>query len=167
MAAFLIGDFFNAAQALPSIVGDPVASGVGPNPCSGAIIGAAVDMLLSDTYTSLFVAGGRTLSGLMRVGIQTSDATTSGSFTDPTSGLAALPGAFQSGGLLWINSGGGLFSGFLTGASFQRPHRYARAVVLSGDFYSAPMQIGFFAQLRTTGSGQGFTYSPSSGTINV
>src|SRR5689334_15724375 len=131
MSASLLVDAFNTVQFVPSVVGDPVLSGVGPSPASGgsspiSIVGGVCDMLLSDTYTNLYVAGGLCRSGgPLVVGVQTSDSTTSGTFTDPTSGLAALPGAFTSGGLFTVASG--TLSGFMTGPGFQRPHRYARA----------------------------------------
>ena len=117
--------------------------------------------------------------------MQTAAATTSGSFTDPTSGLPVFPTPFVSGGLLVIGSGawaaagdvGGIFgsgvsgqnvlSGFFAAAAFQRPHRYARVNTLAGFMDWCTPQAGFIGQRPTVGSGQGFSYSPGSGTINV
>lgn len=180
MSANLLVDLGNTCQIGVSITGTPVLSGALVAPCSGAVIGQGVDMLNADTYTNLFVMG-FSASGQLRVQIQTSDTDVSGSYTDPTSGLAALPGRFQSGGLLWINSGGaggGVFdtwvsgqqalaSGFGGAQGFQRPHRYARANLLSGDFGAGPIVVGFIGNLRTTHSGTGFTFSPGSGTVSV
>lgn len=140
-----------------------------------------VDLIHANTFCNLNVVGQAAgTSGQLRVAVQTADVTTSGSFTDPTSGLNQIPPPFQSGGLLIINSGGimnGIYSsgtsgyfvqsGFSAFAAFQRPHRYARAVVLSGDFYWGPLAISFVSQYRTTGSGGGFTLSPGSGSVSV
>src|SRR5262245_28823024 len=91
---------------------------------------------------------------------------------DPTSGAPdyAWPGELMSGGILIINSGflqsGRVFgtapvsgftrfaSGGIQGASFPRPHRYARAISLSGSF-TGPLTVGFIGGLRTVGSGGG------------
>lgn len=164
MSASYVVDLGNTTVSAPSIVN------VNAFPCSGAVVGNPVDLLLANTMTNLSVVGGLSQSGALRVRVQTSDATTSGTFTDPTSGLAQLPTSFSSGGILFINSGGaGLRSGFQTFAGFQRPHRYARAIALSGDFWQAPLSVGFIGQAKTTfpGSGGGFTYSPGSGTVDV
>lgn len=166
MSANLVVDLFNTTQMTPSIVCS--SGGNGTYVCSGAIIGNTVDLLYANTFCNLFISTGISQSGLLRVGVQTSDATTSGSFTDPTSGLPQLPTSFQSGGLIWFNSGGGLVSGAYTAAGFQRPHRYARCIALSGDFFNGPIQAGFVSQLKTTGSGGGYTWVPQSGTtLNV
>ena len=151
------------------------------SPASGTIVGQIVDLLNDNAFTNLYVAGGPT-SGPLAVLVQTSDATTSGSFTDPTSGLPQFPTAFSSGGLFWVNSGlyssgidpwssivnnAPLFcSGGVQFAAFQRVGRYVRAIALSGAF-DQPMTAGFISQRKTTGSGGGFTYSPSSGSVNV
>lgn len=162
MSANLIVDLGNSAQLTPSIVN------VNAFPCSGAIIGNTVDLLQADTYCNLIIAGGLSQSGQLRIQVQTSDATTSGSFTDPTSGLTQLPTSFSSGGVYFINSGSSaLQSGFYRSPAFQRPHRYARAIAMSGDFWQSTLTAGFVSQLRTTGSGGGFVYSPSSGTVSV
>jgi len=156
-------------------------------PASGANVSNIVDMLNYNTFTNLLVGGiWQFPSGQLRIQVQTSDDTVSGNFTDPTSGLAAFPTVFQSGGQLFFNSGGGgsgglfglntsgqsFFSGFIAAAGFQRPQRYARVVVpASGPNALEVGQlngvIGFVSQLKTTGSGGGFTLAPSSGAINV
>lgn len=159
------------------------AAGVASTPASGEIIGQIVDLLPSNTYTNVFVAGGPN-SGQLGIQIQTSDSTTSGSFTDPTSGLpaGALPSFLVSGGIMWVNSGlwasgytpttsvinnaPNFCSGGVAFGAFQRPHRYARLIALSGGF-TAPVMAGFVSQLKVTGSGGGFSYSPGSGTVNV
>ncbi len=160
-------------------IGGNIQSGGPPAPASGAVIGASVDMLNSDTYCQLVVMGSMS-SGQLRVQVQNSDSDVSGTYTDPTSGLAQLPGTFQSGGILWINSGGllggtigttgfvsgqSVNSGFLVAQPFQRTARFARANLLSGDFGCA--SVGFISNLKTTGSGGGFSFSPGSGVVNV
>ena len=144
-------------------------------------VGEIVDLLHADTNCNVFVAGGVT-SGPIQVAIQTSEGLTSGSFTDPTSGLPQFPPGVVSGGLFYANSGlpasgnqsvsspvdaAPIFcSGGMQFASFQRPHRYAR-LVASGLNVTAPVVAGFISQKRTTGSGGGFTLAPGSGTVNV
>jgi len=148
---------------------------------SNLLVGEIVDLLHADTFTQVYV-GGNFGSGPIGVRIQTSDGTASGTFTDPTSGLDQFPTVIASGGIFWANSGlwqsgnyslsapvnnAPLFcSGGIQFAAFQRPHRYARLVYISGDF-PQPIQAGFVANKRTTGSGGGFTLSPTSGTVNV
>lgn len=150
-------------------------------PRSGAIIGDTVDMLLANTYTNMFVAGTATFaSGQLRIAVQTAPSDVSGQFTDPTSGLAAFPTSFESGGILRLNSGGlggglfgpfvsgqSLYSGFVAAGAFQRPNRFVRAIAISGETYCGPLAVGFIGQLKTTGSGAGFTMSPSSGAVSV
>ncbi len=148
--------------------------------------GEVIDLLHADTYCNVFVAGGfQGGSGPIGIQIQCSDGTTSGSFTDPTSGLAAFPGGalgVASGGIFYANSGlwssgnyalsspcsgAPLFcSGGIQFAAFQRPGRYSRLINLSGA-YAGAITAGFVSQKKTTGSGAGFSYSPSSGAINV
>ncbi len=97
------------------------AAGVG---LSGAVVGQWVDMSNSDAMCNVYVAVGPT-SGPIGIAIQTAPgpydiplaanafsgvifsggAPASGSFSDPTSGLAQLPSWVSSGGILWINSG--------------------------------------------------------------
>lgn len=181
MSANYIVDLGNSAQIGVSIVTTPVLSGSLVAPCSGAIIGQGINMNNANAYCNLFVAG-VSASGQLRVQVQTSDSDTSGSYTDPTSGLpvGALPGQFQSGGLLWINSGGTgggllyggqsgayLASGFGVAQGFIRNGTFVRANILSGDFAVGGLVVGFISQLRTTGSGGGSTQSPGSGALNV
>ncbi len=140
-------------------------------PASGAIIGEVVDLNEANSFTNLLVVGrpvAAGISGQLRIQVQTADTILSGDFTDPTSGLAAFPTVFESGGIVRLNSGGlgeGLFgagvsgqfirSGFVVTAAFQRPHRYARANVISGDFFFGLYHSSFVAQRKTTGSGGG------------
>jgi hypothetical protein len=151
-------------------------------------VGSIADLLHANTHTQVWVAGGA-LSGPLPVFIQTSDVTTSGDFTDPTSGLPVanfpLYGFVVSGGIfyansgLWgsgnsspqglLNSGPLLCSGGIVFASFQRPHRYARLIITSGNASIGAFigMAGFIGSKKTTGSGGGFTYAPGSGTVNV
>jgi len=181
MSANLLIDLDSTAH-VPLLSVAP-AAGVASTPASGAIIGNIVDLLNYDTYCNFFVAGSS--SGSIRVAVQFSDDTTSGNFTDPTSGLAAdtFP-TLQSGGILHVNSGlwpsgglpkncpisgGPLFaSGGVQFGSVIRPNRYGRLNILSGSANVGPVTAGFISQLRTTGSGGGFSWSPISGNaINV
>lgn len=164
MSANLIVDLGGSVALIPSVV---PANGVGSSPASGIIVGAPVDLLYANTYCNMLVNIGPNLSGGFKVLVQTSDATTSGSFTDPTSGLAQLPTSFSSGGVFAISGIGSPASGLMVSAAFQRPQRYARAVVMSGDQANAPVSVGFISQLKTTGSGGGFSPQPGSGTVNV
>lgn len=177
MSASLLVDLGNTVQMFNSINAATAGSGIA-YATSGALVGQPMDGLACNTFCNLVVAGTAVFgSGQLRVRIQTSDTDTSGSYTDPTSGLAQMPTPFSSGGVLIINSGalgGGVLgaftsgqavqSGFVTAAGFQRPHRYARAIVMSGDFYAGPLMVGFMSQLKVTGSGGGSTQSPGSGT---
>lgn len=172
MSANLIIDLANTANFRASVA---VGSG------SDKIIGEIVDLLHQNTYTNVFVTAGAG-SGAIELGIQTSDSTASGTFTDPTSGLAQMPVNVVSGGTFWANSGlwnsGGISlaapvnsaplfcSGGMQFAAFQSPHRYARLVYNSGPFPNYAV-AGFVGQKRTVGSGAGFTFSPTSGSVNV
>ena len=176
-SANLVVDVGGTCQTYPSL---PSQSGGVTLSASGAIIGNPVDMLHSDTFCNVGLNGILTLgSGSLRVQVQTSDAVASGTFTDPTSGLAQLPTSFLSGGIIVLNSGdsvGGLTgpavsgqyiqSGFSFFAGFQRPQRYARLNVISG-LFGGPLIGIFLSQYKTTGSGGGFTLSPGSGTVSV
>lgn len=166
MSAGFILDLGNTGQLAPSIT---PSNGVGSSPASGVIVGQIVDFIEANVFTNLFVAAGESLSGPFKVRVQTSATTTSGSFTDPTSGLPsdAFPTAFQSGGIFWAASGGNVASGVFQAAGFLSPHRYGRAIVMSGDLHDGPVAVGFIKQKRTTGSGAGSTQSPSSGAIAV
>lgn len=182
----LLGD----SLAVNSLGGIAVTSPSGyVNGLSGVIVGMSVDMIDANTFTNLFIGGVSVVpaSGPLIVGVQTSDTDISGNFTDPTSGQSPglanwpFPTAFQSGGMIVFNSGGtgGTFhtfrsghaiaSGFMEAAGFLRPHRYARAIFISGtagaggNEYVGQLQVGFIAELRTTGSGGGFDYKPGSG----
>lgn len=180
MSAGFILDLGNGAQMGASIVGSPILSGALVAPASGAVIGQSLSFNNAHGLCNLFAAGVITGSGQLRVQVQCSDSDVSGNYTDPTSGLQTFPGAFTSGGLLWINSGqagGGILGGFTSGqsvlsgfavaAGFQRTGEFVRANLLSGDFGGGSLVIGFISQLHTTGSGAGFAYSPTSGTVNV
>jgi hypothetical protein len=168
VSANLLVDLNNTCQMSPSIVAPPALSGFLAAPQSGVQVGLTVDLLNANTFCNVYACGGVSESGLSRLQVQTSDATTSGSFTDPTSGLPVMPTSFSSGGVLWLNSGGGaLSSGFFFAAAFQRPHRYARLVQMSGDWMTGALAAGFISALKTTGSGGGFTYSPGSGSVRV
>lgn len=186
MSAGLVLDLGNTAQLAVSFPSTAVAadgglaitSGGCISALSGVLVGDVVDLLPANAYCNLWVAGRSFGSGPLLIGVQTSDSTTSGTFTDPTSGLASLPGAFSSGGWLILGSGPAtstllgtlgsgvsgqyLESGFMVAQAFQRTGRYARVVVGSG-FYDGPLQAGFISALKTTGSGGGFSWSPSSG----
>lgn len=179
MSAGYVVDLGNGAQMGASIVGTPVLSGALVSPCSGAVVGVGLSFNDANSLCNLFVAG-VSASGQLRVQVQCSDSDTSGTYTDPTSGLASLPGAFQSGGILWINSGGttggllgaqvsgqALASGFVVAQGFQRTGEFVRALLLSGDFAAGPLTVGFVSQKRITGSGAGYSPLPSSGTVNV
>lgn len=62
-----------------------------------------------------------------------------------------------------FGSGGGVAFG-----AFLRPHRWARLIRLSGgSLPGASLIAGFVSQLKTTGSGGGYNYSPTSGSVLV
>lgn len=143
-------------------------------------MGSIVDLTQCNAMCNLYVAGRALGSGPLVVGVQCSDSTTSGSFTDPTSGLSQLPTWFSSGGFIIIGSGpdpagvrgsgvsGSMIqSGFLALAGFQRTGQFARVIVASGFMDVTCPQAGFMSQLRTTGSGGGFSLAPSSGAVSV
>lgn len=176
MSASLVVDLGNTCDFRPSVI---VASG------SDLTVGNIVDLLGADTNTQVFVAAGPVGgSGIIEVRIQTADVTTSGDFSEPTSGKPA--GSFNtkvtSGGVFFTNSGlyasgysspsapvddAPLFcSGGIDFAHFQRPHRYARLILNSGSF-PGPIIAGFLGQKLTVGSGGGFTLAPGSGSVNV
>ena len=152
---------------------------------SNLIVGEIVDFGNADTYTNVFVAGGAG-SGACEVRIQTSYAFTSGSFTDPTSGLPSFPAgsSIASGGIFFANSGllasgnqsvqspvnnAPFFcSGGIEFGGFQRPGQYARLLWNSGAFPNFAT-AGFVGNKRTTGSGGGYSWSPanSGSVVNV
>ena len=172
MSANLVVDLNPTVDTRPSVV---VGSG------SNLIVGEIVDLLHANTFCNVFCAGAAG-SGLIELRVQTSDSVLSGTFTDPTSGLAQIPQGFASGGVVFCNSGlyasgnsspyapvnnAPLFcSGGQQFAAFQRPHRYARLITNSGPFPNF-FAAGFISQKKTIGSGFGYTFSPSSGTVNV
>lgn len=144
---------------------------------SGVVIGEIVDMLDANTATQVIVNAGPG-SGLIMVAIQTSDQTTSGSFTDPTSGLPTddLPGKVASGGIFVVNNGlavsgrnpfgtpagnnvAPFSSGGMDATYFLRPHRYARLNIISGGL-NPSVTASLLGNLKTVGSGGGFTQSP-------
>src|SRR4051812_20421899 len=87
------------------------ANGVGASPASGETVGVYGDLRDSNMLTHLVVSFGPSLSGSFRVQAQTSPDTSSGNFTDPTSGLQRMPTNLLSGGILLVNSGTGNVSG--------------------------------------------------------
>ncbi len=170
----------STCQVTPSIAPN---AGISSTPSSGTFIGQVVDIINANTFTNVLVTGGPG-SGPFQVQVQSSDATTSGSFTDPTSGLAVFPTNFLSGGLMWVNSGlwasgtpygpvsaisgspyfssGGAWAG-----GFQCPQRYVRVNLTSGNAFPAEITASIVKQQRTTGSGGGQSQLPGSGAINV
>lgn len=151
---------------------------------SNLTVGEIVDLIDANTYCNVWCAGGAG-SGAIELRVQTSDSTASGTFTDPTSGLAAgaFPTFIASGGIFFANSGlpgsgnvgnfapvaaAPLFcSGGIQFSAFQRPGRYARLLYNSGPFPNY-FEAGFVSQRKITGSGAGFSFSPQSGsTISV
>jgi hypothetical protein len=184
VSANLIVDLGGTTQVVNTITSPPFLSGGAIFAGSGTVIGNSCNMLHSDTYCNMIVTGA-SQSGQLRIQVQCSDSDVSGTYTDPTSGLAQLPTTFQSGGILWLNSGGagnGLFtaqaSGFtmgsgLTGfaffAAFQRPYQFARANVLGEGSaqYAGPLMVDFISQLKTTGSGGGAWSQSGVPVVNV
>lgn len=167
MSASLVIDLGQTCLLQPSIA---PAAGVGSTPASGAIVGNVVDIIDANTLTNLVVTGGVSQSGTFRVQVQTASGTTSGWFTDPTSGLAVMPTNLLSGGILLCNSGqaSGFQSGVIQAGGFLSPHRYVRAVVLADDLFNAPVFAGFIKQQKQTGSGGGYSWAPqAAGTLNV
>lgn len=173
MSANLIVDLYSTTDRKASVsVGS---GGIGP------VIGQIVDLYYANTMCQMYCAGVAN-SGSIPLLVQTSDTLTSGSFTDPTSGLAQMPSVLLSGGQWVVNSGllaSGISSpsspvnnatefcsGGISFAAFQRPHRYARLISLSGG-NTANISAGFISNKKTTGSGAGSTQSPGSGVISV
>ncbi len=154
-------------------------------PASGTTVSNIVDLLHFNSFTNICVIGSsQYASGSFSLHVQTSDDTTSGNFTDPLSGFAVMPTVFTSGATITFNSGGrggtgvgGVFgeftsgqsieSGFIAFAGFQRDKRFLRIRIPA----AGPMQfnggIAAVCQGKTTGSGGGYTTSPSSGAVNV
>jgi hypothetical protein len=175
-------DLGNETFSYPSILNQ---SG-GTFLASGALVGQGINFANQNAMCNLHVCGNAIFaSGQARIAVQCSDTDTSGTYTDPTSGMPNFPGAFASGGILWLNSGqvssgvlnngasgqGPLTSGFSVCQGFQRPFTFVRAVALSGDFFAGSLTVNFFSQQRSVGSGGGFSTSPqvfpAAGPINV
>lgn len=183
MGASLVVDIGNTCHSRPSLPGGVLLSPSGfLDGLSGALVGDIVDLIHENTNCNVYVGGRSVTSGPLLIAVQTSDDTTSGNFTDPTSGLVDMPSSFSSGGVLRIGvnattpgifgtgagvSGQMLLSGFMAFAHFQRPHRYARLMTIAGGFYDGPVEAGFVSQRKITGSGGGFTYAPGSGSVDV
>lgn len=181
MSASYLTDLGNTVQMGVSITDGPLLSGGLIAVASGTTIGQGINMNNANSFCNLCLTG-ISSSGRLRVQVQCADTDTSGSYTDPTSGLPQLPTAFSSGGILWVNSGldNGLLgpvvsgqsiaSGFQVAAGFQRTGTFVRANVLTEGTaqFGGSLTASFISQLRTTGSGAGFSWAPSSGTsINV
>ncbi|RJQ24630.1 hypothetical protein C4577_07625 [Candidatus Parcubacteria bacterium] len=173
MSANLVVDIANTCDYRASI---SMGSGI------NLTVGEIVDLMHANTYCNVWCAGGAG-SGVIQLRIQTSDTTTSGSFTDPTSGLPQMPVNVESGGTFWVNSGlwvSGNYSvtapvadapqfcsGGIAFGAFQRPHQYARLISVSGPFPNW-FVAGFVSNKRTTGSGGGFSWQPlAAGSVNV
>src|ERR1700735_4819885 len=105
MSASYLVDLYDTTQQGVSIADPPFLSGGSFFAGSGTVVGQSIFMGNSDSYCNVFAIG-NTQSGQLRIQVQTSYTDVSGNYTDPTSGLAVLPTVFQSGGILWINSGG-------------------------------------------------------------
>ena len=178
-----LGQTCQIQSTLPPTAGTVGSGGVVDSRLSGVMIGQIADMIHANSFCNVLACGtmGVVASGPLVLQVQTSDATTSGSFSDPTSGVAQFPTPFLSGGLLYIGqsgnatvgyfnsgftSGQAMLSGFGVAAGFQRNARYVRVNVLSG-FFAGPLQGLLVCQLKTTGSGGGFSTSPSSGAVSV
>ena len=180
-SANLLVDLGNTCQLGVSIISPGFPTSGGAAAASGATIGQSVHMGNADTFCNLHVTGIPAFaSGELRIGVQCSDTDTSGDFTDPTSGLQTIPPPFASGGIAYLNSGGLLggvvgpvvsgnyiLSGFSEGFGFQRTGTFVRAVMFGSGFYAGTVVAGFVSQLRTTGSGGGYSYAPGSGVVSV
>lgn len=161
MSANLVVDINATCQTSVSFA----TSSVGTVPASGIQIGQVVDLLTANTFCNVFGTSAPNANQVL-VQVQTSDSTASGTFTDPTSGLAQLPTNMQSGGILVVGSGSQAVSGDIHFGAFQRPGRYARCIILSG-LNTGWVTAGFVSQRKTTGSGGGFSYAPLTGSVNV
>jgi len=177
----LIVDIGGTAQSVLSIGSPPLLSGSFTAAGSGTVIGQSCNLINSDTYCNINIAG-ISQSGQLRVQVQTADTDTSGSYTDPTSGLPQFPTSFQSGGILWINSGGvlggvlagqtsgyAIASGFNVFAAFIRNGTFVRANVIGEGTsqYAGPLTVSFVSQNKTTGSGGGAWSQSGVPVINV
>jgi hypothetical protein len=181
-ASYLV-DLGNTCPPLPTITASGGAFLASGGASATSYVGTSVDMLHYNSFCNMVVTGIQYFqSGQLRIQVQTADTDTSGSYTDPTSGLAQLPTSFSSGGILILNSGGAgngtfgafvsgqaMLSGFSVSAGFQRIQRFVRAVTFSGtnDFYAGTLTVAFVSNLKTTGSGGGTSQQPGSGVIAV
>lgn len=145
-------DLGNTAYFVPSITVEPTSpsSGVVVGVSGKAVVGQWIDMRNADTFCNVYISMGA-CSGPMLVAVQTAEgpydvpltgnsfsgnifsggAPASGSFTDPTSGLAQLPTWFSSGGILVLNSGLFTVPGQL-GASGQLVNNYPQGTLPFG-----------------------------------
>lgn len=160
MSATTIIDLGGIACTVPSF---GPAAGVGSTPASGVVIGMVADLRDYHMLTNVCAFFGPSTSGQFRLQVQTSDSTASGTFTDPTSGMAQFPTNLVSGGILIVNSGNINASGGVFFGGFQRLGRYARINCMSGDQFNAPVGASFVCQPHRTGSGPGYSMSPGSG----
>lgn len=104
-------DLGNTTTVVPVL---SLAIGVGNTVASGELVSRFADMKNTGGLCNLVVVGGPT-SGPIAIQVQCADAISgvimsggvppSGTFTDPTSGLAQFPSTFISGGIVWFNSG--------------------------------------------------------------
>jgi len=149
----------------------------------GYTVGASCDLLHANTACQVAITGVPLFNSGLIIGVQCADSDVSGQYTDPTSGYAQFPSWFSSGANLWINSGGtggvnnsGAQSGFIFQSGFvayaflQRTQRFIRAIFppnTSGNYYAGSLNVSFVSQYKTTGSGGGYTLSPTSGPVNV
>lgn len=191
MSASFLVDLGNTCLQLPSIQQPALSGVIGSR--SGALVGLGVDLHEGQGACNMqltVLAEGPSLSGgggELRVGVQTAPSDVSGQYTDPTSGMASMPGGFSSGGILVLNSGGGpftsgqggtfsapvsgqmLLSGVTVASYFQRTGRFARAIMFGSGSFGGDLSVSFIEQRKLTGSGGGFAWSPqaSGQVVNV
>lgn len=118
MSANLIVDIGNTANFCPSLVVNlNAASGGATSGQLTTAVGMPVDLSNTDTFCNVFVFLSPN-ANTVPIAIQTTDSVSgsllsgglggqplSGAFTDPTSGLAQMPTWFNSGCILYLNSG--------------------------------------------------------------
>lgn len=151
MSANLHIDCQNTALFVPSV------SAVSLSGAQG-VIGQWVDLRNSDTYCNVYFSVGA-CSGPLQFQVQcapgpwdipltanafsgnifSGGAPMSGSFTDPTSGLAQLPTTFTSGGLVTVNSGLYTLPG---SANVSGTNLTAGAATFTLPFGTNPIQVG-------------------------
>ena len=158
-------DLTNEFTVLPSI--QDTAGTFSGTPASGEIVGMIADLRDSDMLTHAIISFQGGTSGQFKIQVQTAADTNSGSFTDPTSGLQRMPTNLLSGGIIVVNSGNNQPSGGMFFGGFFRPadHRYCRGRLLSGDVNNGLVNVSMGAWSKRTGSGAGYTFSPSSGVV--